>query len=71
MKATAKRAITASTADDRATPTPRDGATGVAEPDIARCAYELFLARGREDGHDVEDWLQAEQALRQTAAHSE
>jgi hypothetical protein len=23
-------------------------------------AYELYEARGREDGHDVEDWLEAE-----------
>ena len=23
-------------------------------------AYELYLERGMEDGHDVEDWLQAE-----------
>lgn len=23
-------------------------------------AYELYEQRGREDGHDVEDWLQAE-----------
>ena len=27
---------------------------------VARRAYELYLARGREPGHDVEDWLQAE-----------
>lgn len=26
-----------------------------------RCrAYELYEIRGRQDGHDVEDWLQAE-----------
>jgi len=23
-------------------------------------AYELYVERGREDGHDQEDWLQAE-----------
>lgn len=23
-------------------------------------AYELYEARGREDGHEIEDWLQAE-----------
>lgn len=23
-------------------------------------AFELYEARGREDGHEVEDWLQAE-----------
>jgi len=27
---------------------------------IARRAYELYEARGREDGHDLEDWLRAE-----------
>jgi hypothetical protein len=37
----------------------------VTEHDIARRAYELFLARGRGHGHDIEDWLQAEQELRQ------
>ncbi len=26
-------------------------------------AYELYLERGREDGHDVEDWLAAEVEL--------
>ena len=31
--------------------------------EIARRAYDLYLARGREDGHDVEDWLQAEHEL--------
>jgi Protein of unknown function (DUF2934) len=32
--------------------------------DIARRAYELYLARDGEDGHDVDDWLQAERELR-------
>lgn len=27
---------------------------------IAEAAYELYEQRGREDGHDVEDWLKAE-----------
>ena len=27
---------------------------------IRHRAYELYEARGREEGHDVEDWLQAE-----------
>jgi hypothetical protein len=30
---------------------------------IANRAYELFLARGAEHGHDLDDWLQAEQEL--------
>ena len=32
--------------------------------EIARRAYELFLARGGVHGRDVEDWLTAEQELR-------
>jgi hypothetical protein len=30
---------------------------------IANRAYELFLARGGEQGHDLDDWLRAEQEL--------
>ena len=30
---------------------------------IAQLAYELYLKRGREDGHHTEDWLAAERAL--------
>jgi len=32
---------------------------------IRRRAYELYEARGREDGHDVEDWLHAESEIAQ------
>jgi hypothetical protein len=35
----------------------------ISKDDVAQRAYELFLARGREDGHDVEDWLEAERQL--------
>jgi hypothetical protein len=30
------------------------------EEQIRLRAYELYEARGRGDGHDVEDWLEAE-----------
>jgi Protein of unknown function (DUF2934) len=33
------------------------------EDAIARRAYALYLARGGQEGHDVEDWLQAEREL--------
>ena len=26
-------------------------------------AYELYEARGREDGHELEDWLRAEEEI--------
>ena len=27
---------------------------------IRQRAYDLYVARGQEDGHDLEDWVQAE-----------
>ena len=30
------------------------------EEQIRRRAHELYEERGREDGHDMEDWLRAE-----------
>jgi hypothetical protein len=35
------------------------------EKHIAARAYELYLQRGCENGHDVEDWLIAEKELKQ------
>jgi H+-transporting ATPase len=34
-------------------------------PQIARQAYELYEQQGRHDGHAVQDWLHAEQMVRQ------
>ena len=45
-------------------PTPRTIAAGMSENDIARRAFELYCDRGRQDGHDVDDWLNAERELR-------
>lgn len=33
------------------------------EEEIRRRAYTLYEQRGREDGHDVDDWLRAEAEL--------
>ncbi len=41
----------------------RRGRTPVTSRDIARRAYSLYVMRGREDGHDLDDWLQAEREL--------
>jgi hypothetical protein len=38
----------------------------VTDSDIARRAYDLYVARGCENGHDVDDWLRAERELRGT-----
>ena len=38
--------------------------TAPSNDDIARLAYDRYVARGRTDGHDIEDWLAAEQEAR-------
>ena len=30
---------------------------------VAELAYHLYEQRGRQDGHDMEDWIQAEQTV--------
>jgi hypothetical protein len=37
------------------------------EEQIRTRAYELYEARGREEGHDLEDWLEAEAEITGTA----
>jgi hypothetical protein len=41
----------------------------VTDAEVARRAYDLYMARGCADGHDVDDWLQAERELR--GAHAD
>ena len=48
---------------------PRSTQIATAEPpnieaDIRKRAYELFESRGREEGHDLEDWLRAEEEIK-------
>jgi hypothetical protein len=43
-----------------------DRSVQVTHRDIALRAYLLYLARGCEHGHDVDDWLQAERELQDT-----
>ena len=38
-------------------------ANPIPDEDIAKRAFELYEARGCQNGHDVEDWLRAEQEL--------
>jgi hypothetical protein len=37
----------------------------VNDGEIQLRAYALYLARGCEDGHDLDDWLEAERSLKQ------
>ena len=38
--------------------------------EVAQRAYELFLSRGRTDGRNVEDWLEAERQLKEKSRPS-
>ena len=48
-------------------PTQGTQGTTPAKTEIAARAFELYCKRGRQGGHDVEDWLQAERELHGTA----
>jgi len=54
--------------------TARDKQTGVSlvdlEEQVRRRAYELYEGRGKENGHELEDWLQAESELVPQRANS-
>jgi hypothetical protein len=43
-------------------------AIGVSHEEIARLAHRFWAERGRQHGHDAEDWLRAEQELRGKAS---
>jgi hypothetical protein len=49
---------------------PDERSATMTDCDIARRAYDLYLARGCEHGHDVDDWLQAQGDLRKTRPSS-
>jgi hypothetical protein len=61
-KSTKREAVTV--AADRASTSRPNLSAPMTDSDIARRAYDLYLARGCAHGHDVEDWLQAERELR-------
>ncbi len=44
--------------------TPHDSARQITADEIARRAYDKYLARGGSNGDDVSDWLAAEAELR-------
>jgi hypothetical protein len=44
---------------------PAERLANVGHDYIARRAYQLYVSRCCEDGHELDDWLQAERELRQ------
>jgi len=56
-------------------PTKKPSATVATDPEglereIRRRAYEIYEERGREDGHDLDDWLRAEAEITGTTAET-
>jgi hypothetical protein len=43
---------------------------GELQEQIRRRAYELYQQRGRDDGHETDDWLQAESEVTQQKART-
>jgi len=50
---------------------PQDHSAPIKENEIAERAYFIFLARGGSEGHALDDWLQAEQELREQNARQQ
>ncbi len=48
------------------TPIRTDESASNLRDEIRLRAYELYEHRGRQDGHDLEDWLQSEAEVRST-----
>ena len=57
-----------STATPRQTPTQVTKSTPDLQEQIRRRAYGLYEQRGRDEGHELDDWLQAESEVTQQKA---
>ncbi|MEK6803519.1 MAG: DUF2934 domain-containing protein [Nitrospirota bacterium] len=47
-----------------------DAATNDNRARIEKLAYELYQQRGRQDGYDRQDWLEAERLILSPSAHT-
>jgi hypothetical protein len=59
-----KKPVTSTIAPKRATKKTNHTSTKLDPAQVAQRAYEMYLRRGAAHGHDLEDWLAAEQELR-------
>lgn len=62
MKSNEKHSCSSQTMDAKS-----DANGGSMQERIRARAYDLYLARGRQDGHADEDWAQAEKEMRGSA----
>ena len=49
---------------------PTTGSTSDLQEQIRRRAYELYEERGKDDGHELADWLQAESEVTQQRSNA-
>jgi hypothetical protein len=65
MSSKAKRTESAEPQTARAQLDTRETSVGklASDEDIRRRAYEIYLGRGEQPGHDLDDWLKAEREL--------
>jgi hypothetical protein len=57
-------AVIRDTANERQTQSDPSASTGPTFEQISEAAYQRYLQRGGQHGHDFDDWLDAEQSLR-------
>ena len=55
--------VTSQAAGEWGMGTDTDGRFAPTQVEISKLAYSLYESRSRQDGHDIEDWLAAEQQL--------
>jgi len=48
----------------KSAPVKQENVSANLEEDIRHRAYELYVQRGRQDGHDLDDWLRAEEEMK-------
>ena len=48
----------------KSAPVKQENVSANLEEDIRHRAYELYVHRGRQDGHDLDDWLRAEEEMK-------
>ena len=73
MAKAAKKTITKATTKNVLTvprPASSTASASLTVGDIAKRAFELYCERGHQDGHDLQDWIQAERELRDRVSSS-
>jgi hypothetical protein len=63
MNTTGRKTVKATATAPKSVKAKASGSSSPTFEEIAKRSYEIYLARGAEPGHEVEDWLTAEAEL--------